>query len=252
MPEPFRVPPLLPLEIAGGGGTTLLRSAPGPASVRTETEPFAELTLGGGGTTSCVPKSLPIMLLITPVFVVVGGGGMTVVDGAVLPLSRRRKSRIESGEGGGAITEGAGRFSFAVRELSRSGAETGGGTTVTLFICTREGDTSRLATEGAGGITLPLNAGAERDCSRDTRVGAGATMFVLTEGAAKVRSRETLGAGAMMLASRRGVYNVCSDRTLGAGGTISAFSAGAVRARLEDTLGAGGTIDESSENAARD
>ena len=140
-----------------------------------------------------------MILLTTPVLAAVGGGGMTVVDGAILPLSRRRKSRVESGEGGGAMTEGAGKFNLALRELSRSGAETGGGTTVTLFICTREGDTSRLATEGAGGITLPLNAGAARDCSRDTRVGAGATMLVVNDGTDRFRSREISGAGAMML-----------------------------------------------------
>jgi hypothetical protein len=45
-----------------------------------------------------------------------------------------------SAEGGGAMTEGAGKFSFACNPASLSGAETGGGTTATLFICTREGD----------------------------------------------------------------------------------------------------------------
>src|ERR1700685_1098061 len=100
------------------------------------------------------------MLLTKPVFAGAGGGGITVVDGAALPLSSRRKSRVESGEGGGAMTDGAGIFNFAARELSRSGADTGGGTTAMLFICTREGATSRLATAGAGAITLPLNAGA--------------------------------------------------------------------------------------------
>jgi hypothetical protein len=78
------------------------------------------------------------------------------------PLSSRRKSRDESAEGGGAMTEGAGRFSFAARAVSRTGAETGGGTTATLFICTRGGETSRAIEEGAGAIMLPLRAGAER------------------------------------------------------------------------------------------
>ena len=78
------------------------------------------------------------------------------------PLSRRRKSCGESAEGGGATTEGAGKLSFAVRGESRSGAETGGGTTATLFICTRERETSRVTVEGAGAITVPLRAGAER------------------------------------------------------------------------------------------
>ena len=105
-----------------------------------------------------------MMLLINDVLAAgAGGGGITVRDGsATLPLSSRRKSRVESGEGGGAITDGAGRLSFAVRELSRSGAETGGVTTAMLFICTREGETSRPAAVGAGGITLALSAGADR------------------------------------------------------------------------------------------
>ena len=96
-----------------------------------ETVPDAEETAGGGGTTSCVPKSFPIMLLTNDGLPdCVGGGGTTVCeDAAALPLSSRRKSRAESADGGGATTEGAGRLSFALRPLSRSGAETGGGTT---------------------------------------------------------------------------------------------------------------------------
>lgn len=53
-------------------------------------------------------------------------------------------------------------LSRAVREDSRSGAETGGGTTATLFICTREGETSWVTADGAGAMTLPLRSGAER------------------------------------------------------------------------------------------
>jgi hypothetical protein len=125
-----------------------------------------EDTLGGGGTTSCVPKSFPIMLLTSePPAAGVGGGGTTVLEASGIPpappLSSRRRSCSESAEGGGAMTEGAGKLSFAFRELSRSGAETGGGTTATLFICTRVGETSR-PTAGAGGITLALSAGADR------------------------------------------------------------------------------------------
>ena len=71
-------------------------------------------------------------------------------------------SRTESADGGGATTEGAGRLSFALRPFSLSGAETGGGTTATLFICTRVGETSRVMVEGAGGITLAFSTGVER------------------------------------------------------------------------------------------
>jgi hypothetical protein len=186
----------------------LLANAPPdpPAGLRPVPEVFPEMTLGGGGTTSCVPKSFPMMLLTSEVFPAdVGGGGITVLEGSVLPLSRRRKSRAESVEGGGAMTEGAGRLSLAVREASRSGAETGGGTTATLFICTREGETSRLDTLGAGGITLVLRAGAERARSRETWVDAGPITFGFNEGAANVLAREIFGAGAMMLGSRRGM-----------------------------------------------
>ncbi len=121
-------------------------------------------TLGGGGTTSWVPKSLPMMLLTKdPLAAWVGGGGTTLgAEERMPPLSRRRRSREGSVEGGGATTEGAGKLSLAVRDDSRYGADTGGGTTATLFICTRVEETSWLTEEGAGPITLPLRAGAER------------------------------------------------------------------------------------------
>ncbi len=78
-------------------------------------------------------------------------------------------------------------LSFAVRVESRSGADTGGGTTARVFICTREGATSRVTVEGAGAITLPFSAGAERAWSRETRVEAGAITVELKEGASRVR-----------------------------------------------------------------
>jgi len=158
--------PELEFPIDGGGGMTFAASElpDPPAELRDVPAALVEETEGGGGTTSCVPKSLPMMLLTKDPFAAcVGGGGTTLgVEGRTPPLSRRRKSRGESAEGGGATTEGAGRLSFARREDSRSGADTGGGTTATLFICTRDGETSRLTEEGAGAITLPLRAGAER------------------------------------------------------------------------------------------
>ena len=125
------------------------------------------------------------MLLTKPLGAGVGGGGTTVRDGsAALPLSSRRKSRAESAEGGGAMTEGAGRLSFAVFEDSRSGAEIGGGTTARLFICSREGETSRLTAAGAGGITLAVRAGVERVWSRETRADAGPITLGFKEGPA--------------------------------------------------------------------
>jgi hypothetical protein len=146
------------------------------------------------------------MLLNNPVFAAcVGGGGMTLgeVDPEP-PLSSLRKSWVESADGGGAIIEETGRLSFALRPTSRSGAETGGGTTPISFICTRERATSRPGVAGAGGITLALSVGVERERSRDTRVVAGPITSGFKDGAAWMRSRETLGAGAMTLESRCG------------------------------------------------
>jgi len=157
-----------------------------PGALRPVPEPLPVETLGGGGTTSCVPKSLPTMLLNNPVFAAcVGGGGMTFgeVDPEP-PLSSLRKSCAESADGGGAITEGTGRLSFALRPASRSGALTGGGTTAISFIRTRDGATSLPGVAGAGGITPALSAGVERARSRETRVDAGPITFGFRDGAA--------------------------------------------------------------------
>lgn len=236
----------------GGGGITLLASPPAvPFGLREVPDALPGDTFGGGGTTSCVPKSFPMMLLtIDVLFVAAGGGGTMLCDvpGAP-PLSSLRNSRVDSAEGGGAITEGAGMFSF-VRSLSRSGAETGGGTTAVLFICTREGDTSRLADAGAGGITLPCKSGVDRPRSRETRLGAGATTFEFKAGAVSVRSRDTFGAGAMTLEFNAGVASRCSDWTLG---TIAAFSVGELRACSRETLlSAGATTFSERRGATRE
>jgi hypothetical protein len=114
---------------------------------------------------------------------------------------------------------------------------------VTLFICTREGETSRLTDEGAGGTTPRLRAGADRDWSRETLVDAGAITLEFEVGAARDRSRETSGAGAMMLVFSDGAMSVCSEWTVGAGGTTAAFRAGAVRDLSAEMFGAGGTIE---------
>jgi hypothetical protein len=154
--EPLRFVLEAPTE--GGGGMTLAVSdVPDPPGLRDDPEALEDETFGGGGTTSCVPKSLPMMLLTSdPLADWVGGGGTTLgAAERAEPLSRRRRSREESAEGGGATTAGAGMLSLAVREDSRSGAETGGGTTVWLFICTRDGEVSRVTADGAGAIMVP-------------------------------------------------------------------------------------------------
>ena len=122
-------------------------------------------------------------------------------------------------EGGGAITDGAGRLSLGSRTDSRSGAETGGGTTATLTICTGTREPSRLAVVGAGGMILPLKAGAGRALSWETFAGAGATMPDVRAGAMSARSRETPGEGGITGKLKAGELRVRSLATLGAGGT---------------------------------
>lgn len=123
------------------------------------------VTVGGGATTAVLPNTRSSN---EPMYDVlgagVGGGGMTFFDrSGALPLASRCRSRDISVEGGGATTDGAGMGSLGLRELSRCGAETGGGITAAFAICTGERETSRLTAAGAGGTMLELRAGAERD-----------------------------------------------------------------------------------------
>lgn len=191
-----------------------------------------------------MPKILPMMLLMNDGAAGwVGGGGTTVGDEAATPLSRRRNSCAESAEGGGAITSGAGRLSFAFLTSSRSGALTGGGTTATLVIRTRVDGTSVPLVSGAGAITRAVSAGAERDGAAETCVGAGATTFALSAGAPRTFCREIFGAGPIMLASGRGAIRACSDGAVGAGGTTAEFRESAERDCSEAIFGAGGTTE---------
>lgn len=93
--------------------------------------------------------------------VCVGGGGTTAAEESGMPPPTRCTLWERSAEGGGAITEGDGKFSFALRAAARSGAETGGGTTV-LFICKGERERSRLTAPGAGGMMLAAREGFVR------------------------------------------------------------------------------------------
>ena len=159
-PVPVRVPDeeAPAPETAGGGGTTLAASEP------TVREGLLPVTVGGGATTEVLPKTRFRRELMYEVLAAgVGGGGTTLFDrSGALPLASRCRSCDISVEGGGATTDGAGMASLGLRELSRSGADTGGGTTAAFAICTGERETSRLATAGAGGTILELSAGAER------------------------------------------------------------------------------------------
>ncbi len=239
-------------ETAGGGGTTLAASEP---AVRDGLPP---VTVGGGATTGVLPKTRFSKELMYDVLAAgVGGGGTTLFErSGAPPLASRWRSCDISVEGGGATTDGAGMASLGFRVLSRSGADTGGGTTAALAICTRERETSRLATAGAGRTMLELRDGAERAWSREAsreRFGAGATTRVSSEGATNiiVRSRAASGAGGITLVASAGVERVRSFEIVGAGATTLAFRAGAISMRSRETLGAGGITDP-SETAARE
>ena len=145
-------------ETAGGGGTTLAVSEP---AVR---DGLLPVTVGGGATTEVLPNTRFRRELTYEVLAGgVGGGGTTLFErSGALPLASRCRSCDMSAEGGGATTDGAGIASFEFRADSRSGAETGGGTTTVLAICTGERETSRLTAAGAGGTMLELRAGTER------------------------------------------------------------------------------------------
>jgi hypothetical protein len=134
----------------GGGGKTF-----GPSEWDAVLEPVA-FTEGGGGTTSLGPKIFPMMLLMNdPLAAVVGGGGTTACEGSgAAPVGMRRRSPDVVAVGGGATTVGAGMFSLAVREVTRCGAETGGGTILVSVSRTGALETSRLTAVGAGGTTL--------------------------------------------------------------------------------------------------
>jgi len=149
----------MPAEVTAGGGATTLAVSDAPvASLGRLVE-----TAGGGGTTSVGPKILPIRLLMNdPLADWVGGGGTTDFDeSGMLPLAGRRMSSVTSLEGGGAITVGGSKFNLALREVARSGADTGGGITAGLVICTGALEISRLTPPGAGGMTLAASAGVD-------------------------------------------------------------------------------------------
>ena len=164
-------------------------------------------TEGGGGTTSCVPKILPMTLLRSELFPVCeGGGGTTVRAGSAELAPSRRMSELMSVDGGGATTEGAGKVTLEFRAPARSGAETGGGTTAES-ICTGAEEIWRLTVPGAGGMTLAASCGFARNGSRGT-VGAGATTLALSDGALEVRSRTTFGAGGTTVGASAGATSV--------------------------------------------
>jgi hypothetical protein len=135
------------------------------------------------------------------------------------------------------MTDDAGIFSLDVRALARSGAETGGGMTARLVICTGELESSRLTPPGEGGITLAASVVAEREWSRST-VGAGAITDELREAVERRRSF-TLGAGGITAGVSAGATSTFSRCTSAAGGITIPLRSGVVSLRPE-TDGAGG------------
>ena len=123
-----------------------------------------ELAEGGGGTTSLGPKIFPMMLLMNdPLPDCDGGGGTTFLPAsASLAAVSRRMSRDKSVEGGGATTDGAGNVAFEILVLAFSGADTGGGITAGFIACRGAAVIWRATEPGAGGITLPASPGPER------------------------------------------------------------------------------------------
>ena len=110
----------------GGGGTMLVAEelTMPPGAPRLVAELLFPPTLGGGGTTSVVPINLPSRLLMKPPPATCAGGGITAFEGSGKPpLASECRSREISVDGGGAITDGAGRLSLGSRTDSRSGAD---------------------------------------------------------------------------------------------------------------------------------
>jgi hypothetical protein len=179
-----------------------------------------------------------------PLLLAVGGGGTTVLDGSgMAPPASWRTDEGTFAAGGGGTTEGAGKFSFGFRVVVRSGAETGGGTTVAI-VCAERLENPPFTAEGAAGITFAASEGAERARSWEM-LGAGATTDGLREGAKCARSRATLGAGGMTAGARAGATRGWSRETLivGAGGIKVALRFGAVSGWSRETEGAGAITD---------
>jgi len=176
-----------PPETAGGGATTLEPAAtvlPPFGERPLATPPASPLTLGGGGTTWLSPKIFPMIVLTNDPLLGADGGGWTtaLLGSGGPPLGMWRRSAA-SVEGGGAITAGAGKVSFAVRAESLTGADTGGGTTAGSTASTEVRGVSFPDNEGDGGTMFALTVGAVRWLRLESSASTGAITFVLRDGA---------------------------------------------------------------------
>jgi len=243
----------------GGGGTTLPAaelpfppSTPENALLKLESNPDSACTGGaiavpvptiapafglddppppaadactGGGTTLALPTN-PAVDRLSPVppgleLPTCTGGGTTLVCRFIASLPPRVPTPWDNCAGG-ATTAGAGNVSFADKFVSRSGAETGGGTTSIL-----------LAT-----VTLAANG------SRCNPEGGGGTTVVVSAGAVRVVPCETCGGGAIIVAVNAGVDLELPCATCGAGGiTLAGASDGAINEVLIGSGGGGTAVD---------
>jgi hypothetical protein len=209
--------------------------------------------LAGGGTTCGVRVPAPDLASDPPPDALGGGGTGLVCMSPFAVAPQLLRSRLTC-EGGGATTAGVGNVSLGLElaEASRSGAETGGGTTSIVCVTwARELAKSRGVSRGAGAITLCSIVGASglalRILSCET-FGAGGTTVAFSVGVDDVRVvvRETSGAGGTTS------FVNCSDLRLvfefnsgegGTGFTVIAGSAGAMSVERRPSAGGGPGFD---------
>src|SRR4051812_40027754 len=125
-PRPVR--PTVPSPKLGAGGTASSPpEKPAPAPPPRDCPPGMPNCTGGG--TTEVPPSPPVMRLDPLAVPNATGGGTTCFSTSRGPNPGPRAATSRETLGGGATTDADGRVNLEFRPVSRSGAETGGGTT---------------------------------------------------------------------------------------------------------------------------
>lgn len=205
--------------------------------------------LAGGGTTCGVRGPAPDLASDPPLDAEGGGGTGFVCMSPLAVLPQLLKSWLTS-DGGGATTAGAGNVSLGLDEASRSGAETGGGTTSTVCVTsTRELAKSRGVSRGAGAITLCSIVGASGDAVRILSCetfGAGGTTAAFSVGDVRVLVRETSGAGGTTSFANWFDLRLPDEFSSGEGGTgftVIRGSVGAMRVERRPSAGGGPGFD---------
>ncbi len=195
-----------------GGGTTL--ALPKPATARGPVAlPF---NCTGGGTTVTLPTPLKAWCALGESAIEAGGGTTWFCnEPAPYPGPRGSISRATCVTGG-AITAGAGRVSRGFRLLACSGAETGGGMTLTACEPDRGTKISRRGAVGLGGTIAAFNGCAERICSRCAS-GVGGMIFAFNIGVRCAFSFRTSGVGATADSERFGARSEGFSPSDGAG-----------------------------------